>query len=862
MSEHKITIFKTISATSSPNFRDVTVALERIKEAPERAKKDMELINQIRLEKDKAKRNELKKGLTSYCFSGQFRQRSASGLIKHSGLICLDFDKFPDEETMNKHRLAFIKSPEKSKFTFALFTSPSGDGLKVIVKIPPAVNDHKAYFNALKEFYNSEYFDIACSDVSRVCYASYDPECYFNPESETWIEMEVNEQYEFASTVPVLKLKTEINIVQNLQKWFDKRFTMNTGEKNNNLFIFASAFNDFGVGKHTCEQYLLNKYGAKTGSGKSNEKEIINIVKSAYKKTGGTKFFEDKASIEFIERQIRSGIDKKRIYKKMADQSGYTEDDVDGAIKSISDSIPVAEFWYYDDKGKCRIKHYKFKAFLEQQGFYKLYPEGAENFIFVKIDNNMVEATTPDRIKDYVLNYLMNQASIDPYEVMASSTKLFKDDYLNLIDKADIAFFEDSIDMGVIYFNNGAAQIKTVTEERKETLESGIELIHQDKKTRIELIDYLNLNGYVWKKHIIDRNYEPVEFKDCVFDRFISKIAGDKPEKILAIKCTLGYLMHSFKTSANNKAVILNDETISDNPNGGSGKGLFCFALSQMKRVAILDGKTFDASKSFAYQTVGADTQILVYDDVPKNFAFENLFSVVTEGITLEKKNKDAIKLPVGKSPKIVINTNYTLGGVGGSFERRRWEIEFSSHFNSGHTPLMEFGHMLFDEWDELEWKKFDCMMIDCFRLYLENGLVKQEFTNLVDRKFIKETCFEFYEFIKENPPVVKEFIYKKDKYEQFLEEFPDLRTQKWFTQKKFTHWLQSYAQYMGYGYVASKNIEGRYVMYVPPTIHPADEEAEAIDKNTDPTQPIVFTETNSIVNEETEKEDEGDFPF
>ncbi len=858
MAEHVITIFKSISATAQPYFKDVTVALERIKKAPELAKSDMELINQIRFEKEKAKRNELKKGLTSFCFSGKFRTRHDSALIKHSGLICLDFDKFPDAETMAKYRAAFIKSPEKSKYTFALFTSPSGDGLKVLVKIPPAVADHKAYFKALQDFYNIEYFDVSCSNVSRVCYTSYDPDMYFNPDSEEWIEMETNEHYEFATNTPVLKLRTEINIVQNLQKWFDKKFTMITGEKNNNLFIFASAFNDFGVPKHTCESYLVSKYGAKNKEGRSNEKEILAIVKSAYKKTGGTKFFEDKQSLELIERQIRSGIDKKRIYKKLADQGGYTEDDVDGAIKSIADSIPVAEFWYYDDKGKCRIKHHKFKAFLEQQGFYKLYPEGAENFIFVKIENNMIEATTPDRIKDYVLNYLMGQASIDPYEVMAASTKMFKDDYLNLIDKADISFYEDSIDRGVIYFQNGAAQIKTTITERKETNESGLEVIHQDKSTSIELIDYLNLNGYVWKKHIINRNYEKTEFSDCVFDRFISCIAGNKPEKIKAIKCTLGYLMHSFKTSANNKAVILNDETISDNPNGGSGKGLFCFALSQMKRVAILDGKTFDATKSFAYQTVGADTQILVYDDVPKNFAFENLFSVVTEGITLEKKNKDAIKLPVGKSPKIVINTNYTLGGVGGSFERRKWEIEFSSFFSSSHTPLMEFGHMLFDEWSEAEWSKFDCLMIDCLRMYLENGLIKQEFTNLADRKFIKETSFDFYEYVKETPLPVGDHIYKRDHFDRFMEEYPDYKSNKWFTQKRFAMWLETYAKYKGYKHVSGKNIGGRYVLYVLDAQTEAEVSEMVVEEAIEKEQ--TYTPNNSIISgNEEEKED---FPF
>ena len=55
------------------------------------------------------------------------------------------------------------------------------------------------------------------------------------------------------------------------------------------------------------------------------------------------------------------------------------------------------------------------------------------------------------------------------------------------------------------------------------------------------------------------------------------------------------------------------------------------------------------------YQLVSADTQIICFDDVKKYFEFERLFSVVTEGLTLEKKNKDAIKIPFKKFQRFVL---------------------------------------------------------------------------------------------------------------------------------------------------------------------------------------------------------------
>ena len=79
---------------------------------------------------------------------------------------------------------------------------------------------------------------------------------------------------------------------------------------------------------------------------------------------------------------------------------------------------------------------------------------------------------------------------------------------------------------------------------------------------------------------------------------------------------------------------------------GGTGKGIFMNALSQMKKVVTIDGKSFAFERSFAYQLVSADTQILVFDDVKKYFDFERLFSVVTEGLTLEKKIKMQLRYP------------------------------------------------------------------------------------------------------------------------------------------------------------------------------------------------------------------------
>jgi hypothetical protein len=308
--------------------------------------------------------------------------------------------------------------------------------------------------------------------------------------------------------------------------------------------------------------------------------------------------------------------------------------------------------------------------------------------------------------------------------------------------------------------------------------------------------------------------------------------------------------MHSYKTSANNKAIIFNDETISDNPNGGSGKSLFWNALSKMKKVASIDGKTHDFNKSFPYQTVPVDSQLLVFDDVKKNFNFESLFSLITEGITLEYKGQDAIKLPVTKSPKIIITTNYTIGGVGGSFDRRKFEVEMSSYFNSEYTPLDEFKHMLFDDWNTEEWARFDHFMINCQKYYLQNGLVPFNFTNLEHRKLINETATEFLEWMQDGNIQEDHRHIKSVCFDNFLEENKDFRS--WLKSKRFTLWLQKYCTYYKKVYTEGNSNGQRWFQITTATT----EEPQTEELQPKETPQVIG---NSLVKNEVEEVNEWD---
>jgi len=289
------------------------------------------------------------------------------------------------------------------------------------------------------------------------------------------------------------------------------------------------------------------------------------------------------------------------------------------------------------------------------------------------------------------------------------------------------------------------------------------------------------------------------------------------------MESTIGFLMHGHKNLSYCPAVILNDEVISDNPEGGTGKGIFMNALSHMKKLVTIDGKAFTFERSFAYQLVSADTQILCFDDVKKYFDFERLFSVVTEGLTLEKKNKDAIKIPFSKSPKIAITTNYAIKGAGNSFARRKWELELFQHYTKTFTPQDEFGKLFFGDWDSDEWCIFDNYMIQCLQMYLREGLVQSDFVNLKIRQLSAETSHDFIEWCgllkgtvpnEKLTPGIK--IYKNEMYFDFINEYPDYgpKSKMTISRIRFYKWLHSYCMYSeGIAPEEGRDTTGRWFM-------------------------------------------------
>jgi hypothetical protein len=317
----------------------------------------------------------------------------------------------------------------------------------------------------------------------------------------------------------------------------------------------------------------------------------------------------------------------------------------------------------------------------------------------------------------------------------------------------------------------------------------------------------------VWRSHIIDRNFDYIsDYKGCHFERFLWNIVGagtgaeltqHTKDRMLATMSSIGYLLHNYNNSDLGKAVILYDEkSTNETKNGGTGKGVLVNAIRQVRNVQKIDGKMFRTDYQFRYQGVTNETQLVWVDDVTSKFPFEDLYSKLTDGWVISRKNLTDLHIAAVESPKVVISSNTVLNTVGSSNKRRQQILEFSDHYSqhlydpSKKDLPTEHGCIFFSsDWSESEWNMFDSVMVDCLRYYLKNGLQTYEHICVERNVLAAATCSEFVSFMldeAECPIQIGVEFEAKPVYDMFVSEFvPDMDLK----QRTFTVWVRKYAE-------------------------------------------------------------------
>lgn len=380
--------------------------------------------------------------------------------------------------------------------------------------------------------------------------------------------------------------------------------------------------------------------------------------------------------------------------------------------KEISTQFQPKIFWqeitFPKRDPEVKINQLAFCRFLGEEGFYYLKKSLGSSYAY--IDKNVISEVSVFDIKQFLKEriYQFDDELFD---------KITKDDLLNKLINGGNVFLgsstlefltpapfkqcRDSISESFIPFENGVVKVTT---------------------EKIELISYLEIDGQFWKEQIIPHRVELIEKEkiESQFEDFVYKISGGTVESSEKLKKVIGYLLSTHKDPTNTKAIILMDEKSNGAANGGSGKTLLAEAIGKLRTSHQEDGKNFDSKNKFKYQQIKKTTQVLLIDDVPRDFEFEKLFSAITNGFTVEKKNKDAYNINYLDSPKILITSNYLVRNDNGdSFWRRALIVEISRYFKKELTPMEEYGKRFFQDWNESEWNHFYNFMIKCVHGYL-----------------------------------------------------------------------------------------------------------------------------------------------
>jgi hypothetical protein len=777
----KISVFKSLFSTKeTPYSLSIPEVVERIRRGTNDLIKKIEIIRTMT--KGQPEYDQAKKELYAIMFNGTFTERNANGLVEHSGLCILDFDGYPTDEIMESERQRLINDP----YVMIVFMSPGGKGWKAVIRIPKSTaSEHKRRFIAYADYFKSDYFDRKNQDVSRVCFESYDPHIYYNEFCQVFEGISEDKGFQYIERPPVCILNDEAKIIELIEK-FDFKNSFVEGGRNQFIFEIACCLCDYGISQDIAEHHLYSKYVA--GSSFSHQ-EMLNTIKSAYRKSSfNSKYFEDRSTIDRVKLKLKNGVNEDEI-KRQHNIS-------DEILNDIKDNATNADdvFWTIIQKKDSEvvvIEPLKYSQFLVKNGFNKFYPENAEKPTFVRVIENKVKLSSVDQIKDFVLNYLIDKGHINVWNFCSKSTYLFSENHLNMIDSIYLKMLQDIEDTSFIPYRNGVVKIK---------------------RDSTELLSYIDVDGYIWENQIIDRDFNLVVDFHNDFRDLVHKVSNNDQKRIASLESTLGYLVHSFKDKTNQKAIIFNDQEIDENPNGGSGKSLMLTAVGYLRKTVKIDGKSFNPSKSeFLYQRVNLDTQILAFDDVKKNFDFEQLFMIVSEGITVNRKNKDEVFIPFNRSPKIVITTNYVISGAGGSHDRRRHEIEFYQYFNANNSPLKEYGKLLFDQWYKDDWSRFDNYMIKNLQLFLRNGLTKTISINADSKRFIQATSQDFFDFSQDNQFTTELSYYNNELFNQFQNEYNGYKD---MNPQRFARWIAEYAKYKEWELEKGKNHKGRFVIF------------------------------------------------
>ena len=207
--------------------------------------------------------NGLKSKLPAFTISATYTgKRKKENVESYSGLLHLDYDKLDNVQDVKSK---IIRYP----YTYAAFVSPSGKGLKVLVKCDNDLSTHTYAFNALRSYYDNLLdvgSDKSIKDVLRLCFVSYDSDMYLNKNSKVFNY----QSYPNNETKSQKDLEWVWNFTANKEEFIE-------GNRNNFIHLYGCNANRYGFQINDAINYAYSY-----SDNEFNKDEIKQSINSAY----------------------------------------------------------------------------------------------------------------------------------------------------------------------------------------------------------------------------------------------------------------------------------------------------------------------------------------------------------------------------------------------------------------------------------------------------------------------------------------------------------------------------------------------------------------------------------------------------
>lgn len=440
-------------------------------------------------------------------------------------------------------------------------------------------------------------------------------------------------------------------------------------------------------------------------------------------------------------------------------------------MRELNPKILPKGYPFWDKGSKPEIRARKLIEFLESQGFGKLQTveSRTSRTELFKEDDGVLQLHNASSLRSWLIDYVEKSGQdIDQADIISAVLdKLVKltpnslDTWCQSLpswsetghtETKKLNLFNDDKNNCYIPFKNGVVHITKNT----------IELLDKD---------VLKSKGCIWESKIISKTIgidkefhasgscnQGNTFKDFIHYALKDNVEPQRPSngginyytegtedplysgRKDAFETAFGYLIHSYNPPDEGKIVVFIDvDSSPERTDGGNGKSLAMEMVKYYRKTTFVDGKAFrkgmNDSSRFNFSNVQVDTGFININDINPDFDLTQIFSLVTDDMTIEGKGTNKIVIPRDKKPKMGISTNYVVTGVGTSFDRRQHIVEFGNFWSKcvqlNIKPQEILGQMIGrEDFTEKDWIDFYNYGFYCVQKYLNNGLIAQPNAN------------------------------------------------------------------------------------------------------------------------------------